>query len=362
MSSLRDMPEQDAGHARDTGNVIDYTAAIAANRPDIAARIAVLESAVLAERAPREPDPILRTGHKTLADIDASPPPPMLIGRLDPLGHTILFGPGGAGKGTITAAWIVDLVKAGHRPMVIDYEDHPEEWARRVTALGGADIAAAVSIVRPNAAGWRGARGSMLDQADDLRELADAIQADVIVIDSAAMASGADPLKPDAPMRYGAALQRIGLPALTIAHVPKNTDMTTPFGSVFWHNLARVTWSLAPQGEDAGHVVLLTCRKANGYQRPGRELLTVTYDDRGLPRDVLARSYAAVLGDRIAAVLAAAGEPMAVAQIVDALTDDGDTETVKADSVRHALRYERDRPDPRWTGTGTGKAARWAKA
>jgi hypothetical protein len=224
-----------------------------------------------------------------------------------------------------------------------------------------------MSIVRPNSADWHGARGSILDQADDLRELADALSSDVIVIDSAAMASGADPLKPEAPIMYGKAIQRIGRPALTIAHVSKTADhaaaMTTPFGSVFWHNLARVTWSLSPQGEDAGHVVLLTCRKANGYQRPGRELLTVTYDDRGIPRDVMARSYALVVADRIEAALDAAGEPLTVAQIVDAMKDDGDPEPVKAGTVRTTLTRElsKGRP-PRWTVTGTGKAQRWGKA
>lgn len=361
MTEPQNTPEQGAEQIRDTGGVIDLTAQIAARDPGLADRIAALESAVRAERAPREPDPIVRTGARALADIDPSPPPPLLIGRLDPAGHTILFGPGGSGKGTISASWIVDLARADQRVLIVDLEDHPEEWARRITSLGGADIAAAVTIVRPYSPAWQGARGTLEQMADDLRELAGAVGATIIVIDSAGMAGG-DPLKPEAPMSYGRALQRIGLTALTIAHVPKNTDMVTPFGSVFWHNLARVTWSLAPQGEDAGHTVLLTCRKANGYAKPGRELLTVTYDDRGLPRDVLARSYAAVLADRIADVLDAATDPLSPRQIVDALADDDDGEQVKADTVRKTLRRGLTATPQRWTCTGTGQGQRWVKA
>lgn len=46
------------------------------------------------------------------------------------------------------------------------------------------------------------------------------------------MSSGAT----DAPSSYGAALQHIGLPTLSIAHVTKEGSLKYPFGSVFWHN------------------------------------------------------------------------------------------------------------------------------
>jgi len=39
---------------------------------------------------------------------------------------------GGVGKGTLTAWWIVNLIAGGHRVLLVDYEGHPEEWARRI--------------------------------------------------------------------------------------------------------------------------------------------------------------------------------------------------------------------------------------
>jgi len=81
------------------------------------------EAAVLRESAhpaigqPAEaavaPDISARLGARLLADISTAPPPPLLIERLDPEGHSILYGTGGAGKGVETAWWIVRLVRDG---------------------------------------------------------------------------------------------------------------------------------------------------------------------------------------------------------------------------------------------------------
>ena len=65
-----------------------------------------------------------------------------------------------------------------------------------------------------------------------------------------------NPLDPEAPGQFFAAIARIGLPSLTLAHVTGAGDLSKPFGSVFWHNLARVTWS-ASRVSAEGHQVLL---------------------------------------------------------------------------------------------------------
>ena len=48
-----------------------------------------------------------------LASIPTDPPPPLLIDRLDPEGHTILYGTGGIGKGALACSWIARLVAEG---------------------------------------------------------------------------------------------------------------------------------------------------------------------------------------------------------------------------------------------------------
>ena len=56
-----------------------------------------------------------RLGLQRLDEISDADPAPLLLDRIDPEGHTILFGPGGIGKGTLASAWMAGLVTEGHR-------------------------------------------------------------------------------------------------------------------------------------------------------------------------------------------------------------------------------------------------------
>lgn len=231
-----------------------------------------------------------------LAAIDRSPAPPLLLDRLDPLGPTILYGPGDIGKGTLASSWATRLQAAGRRVLILDYEDHPEEWARRIFGLGGADAVADIVHVPP----LREWGGPLWKHADGVRKLAEAEGRDFVIIDSAAMAAaGIDPSSPEAPQLISSGLQEVGLPSLTLAHVNRAHDARYPFGSVFWHNLARVTWSFMPKGEER----ILVCRKANNYAKPGASTVTATWH-MGVLGEVAERLAAWGLLDRIAEVLA----------------------------------------------------------
>lgn len=297
-----------------------------------------------------------RYGLRASSTIPDGPPPPLLIDRLDPEGNTVLFGPGGVGKGALACHWITRLTEAGQVVLIVDYEDHPSEWARRVASLGG--ITEGVLYVSPSAGSWSGTQGAIWAQADELRAVADVVGATYIVIDSIVVACGAtDPLDPGAAGQYAAALARIGRPALSLGHVTKAEDGRYPFGSVFWHNLARVTWGLA-KGQGGA---ILTNRKANNYPNQGRQLVTVTWsDDR--PASVWERSYTAKLAELITDALAE--RPLTVAEITTALEEDRDEDepAIKADSVRHTLRRGL-KADPRtFTVEGTGDRALWRNA
>ena len=71
--------------------------------------------------------------------------------------------------------------------------------------------------------------------------------------------------------------------------------MRYPFGSIFWHNLARTTWGL--QADQSGAVVL-SHRKHNNYASLGRFTVAATWTD-GLLREVYERNYNMALKDRI---------------------------------------------------------------
>ena len=285
------------------------------------------------------PAPIFaRLGARWLRDVPHAPPPDLLLDRLDALEDTVLFGAGDTGKGVLACAWIVGLTRDGHRVLVLDYENHPGEWSRRIRALGGIEAADRVIHVAPTGPAWLGPRGAIWQQQGELRELADATGATFVVVDSAAVAcGGADSLKPEAPGQYFPALRYLGRPSLTLAHVTKGDDLRYPFGSVFWHNLARVTWSAEKVGAQ-GHQVILSHRKGNNHAHQGKQLVTITWWE-GLPADVREETYNVKLAVLIKAVLQAEG-PSTVAQIVAALNadlDEGDPR-IKPDSVRAALR------------------------
>jgi hypothetical protein len=298
-------------------------------------------------------DPMARLGARPLGEVECGPPPPLLLDRLHPRAHTVLYGAGGSRKGTVAASWIARLRGAGHRVLIADYEDHPEEWAGRVRSLGGPDAAGGVLHVSPLGPSWRGARGALWEQAPDLRELAAAWAATVLVVDSIVVAcGGADPMDPGTPAQYGAGLQQIGVPTLSLAHVTKEGSLLYPFGSVFWHNLARVTWSLEKDGARS----VLHHRKYNEGDLLGRFVVDVTYRG-GLPGEVWERAYSAVLADRIADALG--DGPATVAELAARFGDEAgeDGRRVKEDSIRAALR--RGLREERFTAGGPPKAQRW---
>lgn len=302
-----------------------------------------------------------RTGARPLSIVSRDPAPPLKLGRVDAEDASVLFGDGGCGKGTIACSWIAGLVASGDRVLVVDYEHHPSEWARRVASLGGAETLSDVVYVSPVAATWNGERGAIWQHADDLAELAHRSDSTFVVVDSAVPACGAtNPLDPEAPGQFFAALARIGLPSLTLAHATKAGDLRFPFGSVFWHNLARVTWSAQKLGDDEGHRVLLTHRKGNNHARQGRHVVTVEWWD-GLPREVSEVPYSVKLAEQVDAVLK--GGALTVAEIVARLNAEAgeDEPKVKPDSVRATLRRGVATTPQLFTVTGEGTAARWSR-
>jgi hypothetical protein len=316
----------------------------------------------LSDAEPEAPDPLAkqmaRLGAILLADISTAPPAPLLCGRLDPASHTILYGTGGVGKGTYACYLITRLVAVGHRVLILDYENHGDEWSRRYHGLAGQEGSEHVLWVAPLTSGWSGRRGAIWQQVTDVRELAMLFGATYVVIDSIVPAcGGSDPMDPGTVALYAGALEYLGLPVLSLAHVTKADDLRYPFGSVFWHNLARVTWSLHRDGER----VILTHRKANSYANQGKTVVTVTWRD-GLPRDVAEQAFSVVVADRIEEVLVDAS--LAVGAIVTRLNGDLEEgeQPIKADTVRAALRRGLGSEPKRFTVEGTGETATWRRA
>ena len=306
----------------------------------------------LVEDAKPVPSPLT-----ALSEYSTAAPDPLLVGRLDPLSHTILYGTGGVGKGTYTSHLLVELIKAGHRPLILDYEHHPTEWARRVYGLD-ADALPLIRYAAPLSAAWEGKRGALWEAADELRALCIDEDITVLVIDSLAIAcAGNDVSDPGTPALYAAGLELLERPVLSLAHINRSHDMTYPFGSAFWHNLARVTWSL----EEDGPIAILSPRKANNYVKAGKIAVEIHWGDTGKPQSVTERPYGDTIGDRIVEALGL--QHLTIAQIVETLNLEAEEgqQKVSANTVERTLTRMSGGLMARVQKEGDRKPFRWAR-
>jgi hypothetical protein len=140
-------------------------------------------------------------------------------------------------------------------------------------------------------------------------------------------------MKPESVSAYTGALEYIGLPCLSLGHTDKAENLRYPFGSIFWHNLARMTYSLKADGA----TVILQHRKHNNYEREPTRKVEVAWNAEGMPVNVDETLYAEDLARRISSALI--GRSLTVREICEKLDDDRDedAEETRDASVRQAL-------------------------
>lgn len=119
--------------------------------------------------------------------------------------------------------------------------------------------------------------------ADDLAELRKVVHEggyDVLILDSLAMAAGGQELeRADAAIRFNAALRALNCASLIIGHTPKPQEdqkARSLYGSVFFHNLCRVSWECRREGDMIG----LYQRKNNLGRKHGDLGFTITIDEQ----------------------------------------------------------------------------------
>ena len=191
-------------------------------------------------------------------DLPYGPTPPQLIGPfLDPEGPTMIYGPGGTGKGLTACVLLAGLVQSGHRVLVLDYENHPGEWGRRIRAMGLApyDLLRNIHYRSPYSPDWNGPKGTIGNVAEAVREECDRLGITYVVIDSYLASTGADAAMGglNGAAEYFTALTTIGRPSLTIAHVTGDTKRfpEKPYGSIHVKTQCRETWAMEAGENDA---------------------------------------------------------------------------------------------------------------
>ena len=151
---------------------------------------------------------------------------------------TIVFGTGGSGKSYWTLWVACQVAAAGHKVLWCDYEEGPDEWASRVGGVqdGFAAQGNHLAIDGNNLLYRR--MVTPLAQDTELERYVIANGVSLLVVDSAAPASG-KAQDDQAVAEVFTYLARLGCSSSIIAHVTKQDNSPYPFGSVFWHNLAR---------------------------------------------------------------------------------------------------------------------------
>ena len=84
-----------------------------------------------------------------------------------------------------------------------------------------------------------------------------------MIIDSLAAACGSDLSNPDTPIRFFTALRTLSVGSLIFAHVAKNSEQQTIYGSVFFKNFARSVWEIQSVQDGRELKVGLFNRKCN---------------------------------------------------------------------------------------------------
>lgn len=196
-----------------------------------------------------------RTGEPAILMRDAVQP--MADGQLvPPFAHAMLpeivFGDGGTGKSELALALgasiqsgqaYLGLDVTGTRTVgYLDWEMTAWEHRQRLAALCGPDMPAIVYIP---------CVGPLREQVDRLRRIARGRGIGYWIVDSIAPACGGEPEAAEVALGYFMALRSLGGGSLSVAHVKKEGKDADykPFGSSFWHNMARSTWYAKKQQE-----------------------------------------------------------------------------------------------------------------
>lgn len=292
-----------------------------------------------------------------LADVAVEESQPLLIDRYHPTNHTIVYGPGGVGKGTLLSNDLIKLGRAGVNSVILDYERHPEEWKPRIYSLGGADFMADGTIGY-----WSPPAGPIWDHVSDLHAMLDARNARLVVVDSVTFAcAGADTVgDPNTAIEYQSAVSSLQMPTISLAHVTKeNKNPEYPFGTVFWHNAARLTYSFEFKAEQR----LLKPRKTNNYQKRPAMLVETIFEDRhdGLlvPINVYEKPYQRALIDL---ALEHLDREMTTTALLDKINEalDEEDKAHSVGSLQKALKRDAESRAPRIAKAGIqGKDAVW---
>lgn len=229
------------------------------------------EVCFLAKETHRKGNPIIKIGHLP----PSQKPRWMIYPFLEESGSSILFGDGSAGKSVLAAA-ICIAVASGQNILgktvcqptntcYLDWEACAEAHDERLKALCGP-----LDLPVPDNIFYRRECVPLAESAPNLRRELVKEKVGLIILDSLGAACDGPPEKSDVTTRLFNAVRSFGIPWFGIHHITKSNaegGATKPFGSVYGHNLARLTWGIEAaqeEGDDCKGITLINHKANNG--------------------------------------------------------------------------------------------------
>lgn len=190
----------------------------------------------------------------------------------------LLYGSGDSGKSLFSQA-IAIAVATGHEiaglvperegaVIICDWEDSPQTHQERIKAM-----CAKLGIVVPEGRIiYRRMDASLRESARELRKDIAKYNAVLVILDSIGMACGGDPGEASAIIQTMIAARSLGVTVLGIHHIAKEAkDKSTPYGSVYASNEARMSWYVQSERQGTQLTMVLTNYKSNRGARHERQ-------------------------------------------------------------------------------------------
>lgn len=207
---------------------------------------------------------------------------PLLLDRLP----VVWYAPGGAGK-SLLAMYAALLVHNGlsfrgeptrqRNALYLDFEVTREEAARRCTLFvnGLRHLLVGAELRMPL---YRRCVGSILSEADGIARDIARHEVGLVIVDSAGPACGGDIMSAELAIQLFNTLRKVtastDAAALILTHTTKadrreEHERRLPIGSIYFENLARMTWEIRPQegSDDRALTLGMFPRKCN-MRRP----------------------------------------------------------------------------------------------